>query len=196
MNISKRFIEISGCVAFAAFIALAGGCSAVEPQYSETSAATSTAAQPVVGQSVAGARKVANANDSSVAAGKGEQPSGVTGVWQGELRTICNEVMMLDATRCGAVNTITFTLLQKANRVGGYYRCSFGNMDCLNMNETGRVAWGEMGTKLLRMRVMMPDGSDCLYNGWQTGDLIQGSYMCLQGGGLIEKGLWKARRSY
>jgi hypothetical protein len=38
-------------------------------------------------------------------------------------------------------------------------------MDCRNDNETGKVALGTMGTDLLQMRVMMPDGSDCIFNG-------------------------------
>jgi hypothetical protein len=69
-------------------------------------------------------------------------------------------------------------------------------MDCRDQNESGRVADGNMGTKLLTMRVMMPDGSDCIFNGPSKRDRIEGGYLCLQGGGVIERGTWSARRSY
>jgi hypothetical protein len=36
---------------------------------------------------------------------------------------------------------------------------------------------------------MMPDGSDSIFNGRPKGNAIEGSYLCLQGGGLIERGI-------
>lgn len=105
-------------------------------------------------------------------------------------------MLIPDETRCGAVNEITLTLLQQGAKVSGFYKCGYGNMDCRNGNETGKVALGTMGTYLLQMRVMMPDGSDCIFNGRPKSDAIEGSYLCLQGGGLIERGIWRARRSY
>ena len=202
MNIAKYFVAISACVISAAMIGLVQGCSSGAPQYSEASPAMTSNAgtQSVGGQGVAqrqhvGAQTALESPESSAAASK-ERQYGVTGVWHGESRTNCNVVMMADAARCGAVNAITFTLLQNNAKVSGYYRCAYGNMNCRNMNETGRIARGSMGKKLLRMRVMMPDGSDCLFHGWPMGDAMRGSYSCLQGGGLVEQGLWTARRSY
>jgi hypothetical protein len=49
---------------------------------------------------------------------------------------------------------------------------------------------------LLHLRVMMPDGSDCIFNGRPKGNAIEGSYLCLQGGGLIERGIRRAGRNY
>jgi hypothetical protein len=92
--------------------------------------------------------------------------------------------------------TFTLRLLQEGVKVSGLYKCGYGNMDCRNGNETGKVALGTMGTNILQMRVMMPDGSDCMFNGRPKGDAIEGRYLCLQGGGLIERGIWRARRSY
>ena len=43
---------------------------------------------------------------------------------------------------------------------------------------------------------MMPDGSDSIFNGWPKGNAIEGSYLCLQGGGLIERGIRRAGRNY
>jgi hypothetical protein len=43
---------------------------------------------------------------------------------------------------------------------------------------------------------MMPDGSDCIFNGRPKGNAIEGSYLCLQSGGLIERGIRRAGRNY
>lgn len=69
-------------------------------------------------------------------------------------------------------------------------------MDCRNSNESGRVARGKMSTSPLQLRVMMPDGSDCMFNGHVRRDRIEGGYLCLQGGGLVERDIWRASRSY
>ena len=34
------------------------------------------------------------------------------------------------------------------------------------------------------------------HKGRPTGNAIEGSYLCLQGGGLIEPGIWRAGRNY
>jgi hypothetical protein len=39
-------------------------------------------------------------------------------------------------------------------------------------------------------------GSDCIFNGRPKGETIEGSYLCLHGGGLIEGGIWRAGRNY
>jgi hypothetical protein len=198
VNISKYFVAISVCVVSAAIV----GCASVAPQYQETSAtvvssrSVQSVARDGAGEQQSIATQTVLESREPSAAERKPRPNGVTGVWRGEARANCNVVMMADVTRCGAVNVITFTLLQNKANVSGYYRCAYGNMNCYNMNETGRIATGNMSKRLLRMRVMMPDGSDCVFNGWPMGDAMRGSYTCLQGGGLLEQGQWSAMRSY
>jgi hypothetical protein len=67
-------------------------------------------------------------------------------------------------------------------------------MNCRNMNNTGKIADGNMKKTLLSMRVMMPDGSTCRFSGQPSGDIIKGGYSC-QGGPRGEQGTWEARRS-
>lgn len=167
------------------------------PRYAEVSPPVAPAVETqAAGQQNAGAQAGAVRPVESDNSGADRDNAGVTGVWQGQEWANCNVIMMMDATRCGAVNAITLTLLQKDDQVSGFYKCAFGNMNCLNMNETGKVAVGSLRASLLSLRVMMPDGSDCLFNGRPVGDAMQGSYNCMQGGGLIEQGLWRAQRSY
>ena len=122
---------------------------------------------------------------------KKESP-GVTGVWRGKSSARCARTS--DRTRCGAVNEITFNLVQRGPEVTGSYKCAYGNMNCRNMNDTGKIADGKMGKTLLTMRVMMPDGSSCRFSGQAQGDSIQGGYSCLNGGAKGEQGIWEARR--
>jgi hypothetical protein len=120
------------------------------------------------------------------------ESAGVTGVWQGKSTARCAPTS--ERTRCGAVNDITFTLVQRGSEVTGSYKCAYSNMNCRNMNNTGRISNGKMGNTLLTMRVMMPDGSSCRFSGQVGGDSIQGGYSCLHGGAKGEQGIWEARR--
>ena len=168
-------------------VTLLQGCAASSSPYAE-SANMPTTAEP--GAATSGARPPTETPTR-------QQKSGieVTGVWQGQSWAWCATITV-DPSRCGAVNDITFTLMQQGATVTGFYKCSYGNMTCRNQNETGKVAKGSMGRSLLQMRVMLPDGSDCLFNGQPKGDAIEGGYICLQGGGMVERGNWRARRGY
>lgn len=117
------------------------------------------------------------------------------GVWEGTSLATCG-VFVGDQNRCGAVNKITFTFLQHDTDVSGHYACNFGNQDCRNLDESGKIEDGRIKSSLLTLRVAMQDGSDCMFNGQPKGDAIEGGYSCLQGGGLIEQGYWNVRRSY
>ncbi len=169
-------------------VILLHGCAAGSSPYAESAYASSA---PVQGAATSGAQSPA------AAPAKDQEKSGidVTGLWKGQSWAECS-TFTFDPSRCGAVNDITFTLLQKDASVSGFYKCGYGNVDCRNQNETGKVARGTMGQSLLKMRVMMPDGSDCLFNGQPKGDAIEGGYFCLQGGGMVERGMWRARRNY
>jgi hypothetical protein len=180
MNLTPRWPALVLCLAIA-------GCASLTPQDPQPPAATASSGASSPGGGAANPQ-------AGATAGKGAE---LTGVWQGQSWSNCN-ALWVDQSRCGAVNAITFTLLQEKSVVTGYYKCAYGNMDCRNMDDSGRVADGKFGenTGLLTMRVMMPDGSDCLFNGKPRGDRIQGGYLCLQGGGEVERGLWKAGRNY
>jgi hypothetical protein len=105
---------------------------------------------------------------------KHESP-GVTGLWTGKSSARC--AMTSERTRCGAVNDITFTMVQRGSKVTGSYKCAYGNMN-----------------KLLTLRVLMPDGSSCRFSGQPSGDSIKGGYST-KGGPRAEQGTWEARRS-
>jgi len=119
----------------------------------------------------------------------------VTGVWVGRSFASCG-AFLHERGRCFASQNISFTLVQQEATVTGFYKCSYGNTACLNLDELGKVRDATMGVRLLSMRVMMEDGADCIFHGFPQGDRMAGGYMCLQGAGIIEQGDWQALRAY
>jgi hypothetical protein len=120
---------------------------------------------------------------------------GVVGVWEGLSRANCG-FMTSPFHRCNAEQKITLTLIEGSSGLTGFYRCAYGNSTCLGQNETGKVVSAKIKSEQLTARVAMPDGTSCLYNGRTTGNDINGGYSCYGGGGLIESGSWRGRRSY
>ncbi len=119
----------------------------------------------------------------------------VTGNWQGTSVTACG-VMLLEQGRCNAVERISFSLFQDGSKLSGVYRCSPGTMVCQNMNDGGQVVASTLEGSLGRIRVELPDGSTCLFNGNFQTESVVGGFGCYQGGGLLEQGSWKATRLF
>ncbi|HTJ10075.1 MAG TPA: hypothetical protein VL393_10365 [Candidatus Binataceae bacterium] len=96
---------------------------------------------------------------------------------------------------------ITLQIYQEGSRLTGHYTCAPGNMVCRNSNTTGTIADGKVREGNVGMRVMMPDGSSCLFNGRPSrgkppAQKLIGSYFCMQGGGYIEQGRFQVERGY
>jgi len=119
----------------------------------------------------------------------------VTGNWQGTSVTACG-VMLLEQGRCNAVERISFSLFQDGSKLTGVYRCSPGTMVCQNMNEGGPVVASTLEGSLGRIRVELPDGSSCMFNGNFKTESVVGGFGCYQGGGLLEQGSWQATRLF
>jgi hypothetical protein len=119
----------------------------------------------------------------------------VTGNWQGTSLTACG-VMLLEQGRCNAVERISFSLFQDGTKLTGVYRCSPGTMVCQNMNDGGQVVASTLEGSLGRIRVELPDGSTCIFNGNFKTESVVGGFGCYQGGGLLEQGSWQATRLF
>lgn len=162
------------------------GCAAGEPQQSAPASAAAPAAQ------------TAPAAESGA-----NQESDFTGLWEGISTSACLP-MQPDASRCNAVQKITFQLFQQGSNLTGHYTCATGNMVCRDSNTTGTIANGRVRAGGVDWRVMLPDGSSCLYHGRLSGNnsrsnpqsRLTGGYFCMQGGGYIEKGSYQVERSY
>jgi hypothetical protein len=120
----------------------------------------------------------------------------VLGVWDGTTLASCNPLVRFQ-DRCNAQQKVTITLLeQKDAKIGGYYKCAYGNQNCYNLNETGKVVDATLNGSRVSMRVIMRDGTTCRFSGLDKGGDINGGYSCYSGGSLLEQGSWRARRSY
>lgn len=132
----------------------------------------------------------------SAASSQREAPAlDVTGKWQGVTVTACG-VMLLELARCNARQVITLTLFQDGSNLSGVYTCAYGTMICRDMNEHGKVVSSSINGSLARLRVEMPDGSSCMFNGTFRSQSVLGGFACYQGGGLLEQGSWQAARLF
>ena len=132
---------------------------------------------------------------AQAAPAKGVKNLGVSGVWQGISISNC-EIDPADPGRCNAEQRITLTMFQQGSEITGFYKCAFGNQMCRHLNESGVIRNGSMQRSRLMMRVMHEDGSMCFFTGRPDGNSFEGGYECLQGGGIIEQGVFQTQRSY
>jgi hypothetical protein len=121
--------------------------------------------------------------------------SDVTGVWQGRSFADCPIITTTNPGRCGAMQRITLIILQDGSRLSGSYKCAFGNENCRDLAETGVIRQGEMTARLLRIVVMLEDGSMCRFTGMPQNGIIEGRYQC-HWGGPMEQGGFRVERSY
>ena len=124
------------------------------------------------------------------------KPGGkVVGVWDGTTLASCSASLPQD--RCNAQQKVSITVLEGDDgKLGGFYKCSYGTQDCYHLNETGKVVDATITGSLVRMRVMLPDGTSCAFNGRPAENLVNGGYTCTSGGAVLERGVWRARRNY
>ncbi len=125
-------------------------------------------------------------------------PAGFSGTWTGTLRVTPCMATLRDRSRCGAVNNITFTIVEDGSEVSGHYTCAVGTAICRNGNDAknGKITSGRVSGKQIRFSVLVPsDVSNCNYTGYSSEPgTMRGGYSCYQGGGLIEQGMFQVTR--
>jgi hypothetical protein len=122
-----------------------------------------------------------------------------SGLWQGTSTAYCRPTTPFSFnTRCNAINNIQLTFIQNGSKISGFYKCSVGNQDCRDQNESGKIGPGDVkpGGRV-SFRLLLVDGSSCIFNGVLTApNALAGNYTCYQGGGLVEQGRFAVSRSY
>jgi hypothetical protein len=178
MNISRILGKTSFIALIMTFAVANAGCGAhreTAANYGNASAAAAPASTPA-------------ASDSAKAG------SDIVGVYQGTTRAYCMHTI---PSRCNAVQDVTITLTENADsKIGGSYRCAYGNMVCYNLNETGKVMKATVSGSRVMIRVLMPDGTSCIFTGQNKYGDINGGYTCYSGGSLMEQGMWRAKKAY
>jgi hypothetical protein len=125
----------------------------------------------------------------------GLSASNITGVWHGRSFADCPVVTTTDPGRCHAMQLITLTMFESGGQITGSYRCSYGNENCRDEAETGVIRNGGMTKRLLRIAVMLEDGSMCRFTGMPQNGVLEGRYQC-HWGGPMEQGGFRVERSY
>ena len=121
--------------------------------------------------------------------------SNVTGVWQGRSFADCPIITTTNPGRCGAMQLITLTIFQNGPQISGSYRCAYGNENCRDLAESGVIRNGQMTARLLRLAIMLEDGSMCRFTGMPLNGVLEGRYQC-HWGGPMEQGGFRVERSY
>jgi hypothetical protein len=116
----------------------------------------------------------------------------VTGFWEGGLIDICAGRM----SGCGGIVRISLSMIQNESGIMGMYRCATASAVCRNLHTQGQIAAGEVRGGGVSLRIMFEDVSSCIFNGIFSNDAGGGAYICMQGGGMIDRGYWRVQRAY
>jgi hypothetical protein len=131
----------------------------------------------------------------AVSADSSQTPSsvGVLGTWEGTTLARCPGSA---PGRCNAQQKISITLREDNNStIAGSYTCAYGNQNCLRQNDSGTVTDVRLAGSRITFRVIMTDGTSCIFNGSVANNTISGGYSCYSGGLLLEQGGWSAHRA-
>jgi hypothetical protein len=124
---------------------------------------------------------------------KAPPSDGILGTWQGTTVARCPGSPL---GRCNAQQKISMTLREGNNStIAGSYTCAYGNQNCLRQNDSGTVTDVRLADSRITFRVIMPDGTSCIFNGSVASNTITGGYSCYSGGSLLEQGGWAAHRA-
>lgn len=148
---------------------------------------------------------VAAANDIVPKATQAEQAAGrapanesanapLTSDWAGTSKVLCG-ARTSDFRRCNAQQKIKFNLVQTGINLKGTYECAYGNQTCRGSQNKGTVTRGTLDGTHLEMVVTTPDKSNCRYRGVLTNQLGKGTYKCVGGSELEERGTWRIQRA-
>jgi hypothetical protein len=113
----------------------------------------------------------------------------VTGFWAGRSFGTCGR-------RLGGMSLISFSMIQNESKISGTYRCAIGPTMCRDLDTQGRIAVGSVRGPGVSLRIMFEDVSSCIFNGTFSDTVGGGDYICMQGGGMIDRGFWKVRRTF
>jgi len=118
----------------------------------------------------------------------------MAGVWQG--RSVC-ELNPHYGMSCLGFRNISFTFVQtNGSGKAGFYRCRTGTAECRNRLGRGTIARIDMLGTRVWLRVMLGDGSSCLFSSRPRPRQMVGGYECTSGAAMVEEGWWRADRIY
>lgn len=118
----------------------------------------------------------------------------ITTNWAGTTKARCGP-LTTDHSRCNAVQNIKLSFVQEGSAFTGSYTCAYGNQTCRGAQTTGTVTEGSLKGEQVMFVVTTPDKSTCRYSGVLTNRSGRGSYSCIGGSQLNERGTWRIHAS-
>ena len=126
--------------------------------------------------------RIATANPDSMLAG----------VWEGTSVSDCSGM-----TPCMGMRWFTFTMLPaSAGRLGGFYRCEQSTAACESYNDRGVITEASVNRRLLSVDVELQDDQECVFRSLAAPARMQGRFYCKQRAIQVDRGVWRAERTF
>ncbi|HEX4210457.1 MAG TPA: hypothetical protein VHY56_08695 [Candidatus Binataceae bacterium] len=133
-----------------------------------------------------------SAGDQYSSKGGERQSPFSAGVWQGTSVSDCTGM-----APCRGLKQITFTMLpSRSGGLGGFYRCAQITAACDNYNDRGLITNASVNHRLLSVNVELPDDQSCIFRSVARPVEMEGRFFCKQRAVLIDRGVWRAERSF
>lgn len=124
----------------------------------------------------------------------GSQPPDfiLAGMWEGTSVSDCAGM-----APCRGLKQISFTLLTTpTDSLRGFYSCEQTTAACDFFNDRGVITNASLNRRLLSVEVALPDDQSCTFRSVAAPVKMEGRFFCKQRAVVIDRGVWRAERSF
>jgi hypothetical protein len=127
------------------------------------------------------------------AAVDGQPPDFIlAGMWEGTSVSDCYGM-----APCLGLKQISFTLFATPiDGLGGFYNCEQTTAACDFFNDRGVITNASLNRQLLSVEVALPDDQSCIFRSVAAPVEMEGRFFCKQRAVVIDRGVWRAERSF
>jgi len=100
-------------------------------------------------------------------------------------------------TPCRGLKHITFTMLPiTAGSLSGFYRCEQITGACDIFDDRGVITSVSVESRLLSVHVELRDDQSCVFRSAAAPVEMEGRFLCKQRAIVVDRGVWRAARSF
>ena len=116
----------------------------------------------------------------------------LSGLWQGTSVSDCYGM-----APCRGLRHITFTMLPAmTGGLDGFYRCDQVTAACNIYDDRGVITGASLNRRLLSVNVELPDDQNCVFRSFAAPVEMEGRFLCSQRAIVVDRGVWRAERSF
>ena len=116
----------------------------------------------------------------------------LAGMWEGTSVSDCSGM-----APCLGLKQISFTLLTTSiDGLRGFYSCEQTTAACDLFNDRGVITNASLNRQLLSVEVALPDDQNCTFRSVAAPVKMEGRFFCKQRAVVIDRGVWRAERSF